>query len=837
MPSVLLGIDVDTEKEVRIGDLERRSGLYILGKSGMGKSSIMVHMQRTEINNNHGLFFLDPHGDAILDLLRQLNSAKLDRTYLFDPEDEDYSFGINLLHCPNVKSLKARTDTYTRAYNVFSKLWEDQFGPWLQLILQNILWAFIENQDYTLAEVPMFLNPRNEDFRNHIINNVKYSPGVADFWRYEFFDSKRGEQRQQERVDAALTRINTLLTHPYVRHIIGQEKTTVDFEKLVSSKAAWLFRLSSNLAPDIKKFIGTILTSELVHAVRGRPEGNRPHFSVFIDEFQNFASGENDMDVLVTEGRKYGVATTFAHVERFGQLAKNQKLIGATQAMVNKVLFQLTVADAEELAPEFAAKSEEAKTHTGGELILSPHPVEDIWDRGHTDNVVMDIRSRFFWVIDLLRSKPNESYYVFDPARVTPSPTNGGKLHYDFFNDWDMYRTTPDMLRRGISLLNEFYYRRMTEKPCTANNKKGVFKTDKELRIISEAIHCFSGVFGWRPTMEPYVPMDMCELFVRRINEHQNRAFRDSVQEVQRINRGREEDYAKWDRANPFRQSHTPRGKYWGDLPMSQSELEKIIQENKPEEFKIYDIPNKLSSYDINILRSSAITIGFTQGELDQLIQWKPRTLIAQEERALAELIEIVAHAVVDEPRYNREQKRINRSYTSVMALTPMVEKFGKDINNLSFEEKEGYLRIVTERIVWQMTELQHFIILVCSLLPMALEKYPVQIPSTIYDEAPKRERTQREMIDVMAHALSSLPRFTAFVKTIDEADGQQVVKKYLMQTLPLQKVPRTKNVAQGIINGRSLCKKRDEIEAEIRERQRRWLPGSGGFSPSRRRE
>ena len=228
MSSVVLGTDVETGQLVRLGDIERRSGFYLLGKMGMGKSALAVNIALQDIANGHGLFFVDPHGDAALDLLRRGDPDLLEsRAYLLDVEDEDYSFGINLLQCTNVASWKARTATYTRAYNVFNKLWEDEWGPWLQLILQNVLWAFIENQGYTLAEVPMFLNSSNEDFRNHIIDNIQYNHEVADFWRYEF--AYRREQNQRERAEPALTRINTLLTYPSVRHIIGQAQTTIDF--------------------------------------------------------------------------------------------------------------------------------------------------------------------------------------------------------------------------------------------------------------------------------------------------------------------------------------------------------------------------------------------------------------------------------------------------------------------------------------------------------------------------------------------------------------------------------------------------------------------------------
>jgi hypothetical protein len=418
MSSVVLGTDVETGQVVSIGDVERRSGLYLLGRPGMGKSALAVNIALKDIAHGHGLFFLDPHGDAILDLLRRGDADNLRKhAYVLDPEDDKYSFGINLLRCENVASLSARMNAYARAYNVFFKLWEEQWGVWLQLIIQNVLHAFIENQGYTLADVPMFLNPRNENFRNHIVDNIIHEPQVADFWRFEFFE--RREQSQQERVDAALTRINTLLTHRYVRDIVGQQQTTIDFGKLLSSKQIILLKLSANLSEDVKKFIGTILLSEFVFALRARPEEERRQYCIFVDEFHNFASSDH-MATMVTEGRKFGVASTFLHVERFGQLAHNQKLLGATQAIVNKVLFQTTVKDAEEFAPEFAKKVEATEKRREAELIISPRPVADIWEQGHPHEEIMWIRGRYFWIVELLRNQPNEKYFVFNSSWTAP---------------------------------------------------------------------------------------------------------------------------------------------------------------------------------------------------------------------------------------------------------------------------------------------------------------------------------------------------------------------------------------------------------------------------------
>jgi hypothetical protein len=393
MPSVVLGKD-ERGQAITLGHIERRSGLYILGKPGMGKSALMVNIMLQDMREKHGVFFLDPHGEAIEDLLRRSPTQdSLELTLLFDPEDETHSFGINLLSCKDLRSLRERTDTYTRAYNVFFKLWEDNWGPWLQLILQNVLWAFIENPEYTLADVPMFLNPReeNEPFRNHIVNNIRYNPAVADFWRYEFFS--RRERDQQERVDAALTRITTLLTHPYVRHIIGQQKTTIDLSRCVEHPIILLFKFSANLAEDIKKFIGTILVSELLHAIRNRSAKEPSQYCVFVDEFQNFASSD-DFRAVITEGRKFGSAITFGHQERYGQFAENQRLMGATLAAVNKVLFQVIVPDAEELAPEFA-KASPTEIRFERQLVLSQEPIADIL-KGHANPEIQRFVTEYF---------------------------------------------------------------------------------------------------------------------------------------------------------------------------------------------------------------------------------------------------------------------------------------------------------------------------------------------------------------------------------------------------------------------------------------------------------
>jgi hypothetical protein len=178
---VILGEDIETGKKVYIGDIERRSGLYVLGKPGMGKSTLLVSLMVQDIRHGHGLFFLDPHGDAIDDLINRCDdSERMENSFrLLDPQHEERSFVINLFSCKDITSWRQREDTYSKARWVFKKLFEKEIGekPWLELIIEYTLYAFIENQEYTLNEVPQFLT--DQAFRNHLVGNIKYEPQIA----------------------------------------------------------------------------------------------------------------------------------------------------------------------------------------------------------------------------------------------------------------------------------------------------------------------------------------------------------------------------------------------------------------------------------------------------------------------------------------------------------------------------------------------------------------------------------------------------------------------------------------------------------------------------------
>jgi DNA helicase HerA-like ATPase len=139
MPFVTLGRDVETDKKIQIDDMERRSGLYILGRPGSGKTTLIKNIIAQDIDNGHGVFFLDPHGDAIDDLLTRITPKRRDDVFVIDPTDETYTFGMNLLACSDISRLDEREKTFDRAIGIFTKLFANPQTGTLDVLLDKYL--------------------------------------------------------------------------------------------------------------------------------------------------------------------------------------------------------------------------------------------------------------------------------------------------------------------------------------------------------------------------------------------------------------------------------------------------------------------------------------------------------------------------------------------------------------------------------------------------------------------------------------------------------------------------------------------------------------------------
>ena len=170
---VILGRDVETDKKIPISDMERRSGLYILGRTGTGKTTLIKNIIAQDIDNGHGVFFLDPHGDAIEDLLTRIPAKRQDDVFVIDPTDETYTFGMNLLACSDSSRLDEREKTFDRAKGIFTKLFANPQTGTLDVLLdkylRNSFYPLIINQGYTIAEIPLVLT--DPQFRDHLLQH------------------------------------------------------------------------------------------------------------------------------------------------------------------------------------------------------------------------------------------------------------------------------------------------------------------------------------------------------------------------------------------------------------------------------------------------------------------------------------------------------------------------------------------------------------------------------------------------------------------------------------------------------------------------------------------
>jgi hypothetical protein len=354
---VTIGHDIETGEIIRLGNKERCGGVYVLGKPRTGKSNLLINLARQDIENGHGLLFIDPHADAIADIIARLPGHRKDDVILLDPTDETYAFGNNPLACSNPKSLKERNITFGQAMDIFTKLFADpetgELGILLSKYLRNSFYPLIENQGYTLLDIELFLT--DKQFREHLLKNVSFNPQVIHFWQNEF--GRLPKKDQVAEIQSTLNRLNPFLTREYIRDIIGQGKNAIDFGKCMDTKKIVLLRMPTWLDDEVKTFIGIIIISQLLKAVWLRSDitkQERIFFALYCDEFQNFATP--DFAKLFTETGKFNIMPAVAHQVREGQLKQGDPNRGATDAAAIKIFFQLAVKDSKEQALTFTKK-------------------------------------------------------------------------------------------------------------------------------------------------------------------------------------------------------------------------------------------------------------------------------------------------------------------------------------------------------------------------------------------------------------------------------------------------------------------------------------------------
>jgi hypothetical protein len=329
---------------ISINDKERRSGIYILGVQGRGKSFLLASLILQDLRKGYPVIVIDPHGDLLRHIVALLPSERLSKTYLLDLTDSKHPFGLNLFSCPDSNNELERAKVVERVMHVFERNWPETKGILLEKILRYITLTFLECPGYTLADVRRLL--WDDSFRTNVVNCLT-NEEVKAYWQGEFSAMKPSERRKE--IQALDNRLVAFLSTPFVRNIISQKQTTLDFRRAILEHEVLLIHLPMKEMKAYSTLIGTILLTH-IHAATfsfGELEWDqRPGFSLFVDEFQNFST--SDFAELFKEGRKFGARITVAHQDRRDLLPE---IRSATLTASTIASFQTTPNDATEIAP------------------------------------------------------------------------------------------------------------------------------------------------------------------------------------------------------------------------------------------------------------------------------------------------------------------------------------------------------------------------------------------------------------------------------------------------------------------------------------------------------
>ena len=341
-------------KPVYLTEDDRRRHIYIIGQTGVGKSTLMTNMVIDDIKNGKGVAIIDPHGDLIEKILGAIPKERVDDVIVFDPSDIRRSLGMNMLEY-NFNKPEEKTFIVNEMFNILDKLYDMKTvgGPMFEQYTKNAILLLMEdaiNEPATLMNIPRVFT--DVDFRNEKLSRIK-NPVVIDFWEKEAAKAT-GEHSLANMAPYITSKFNNFIANDYVRPIISQAKSAFDFRKVMDEGKILLVNLSKGKIGDINaNLLGMIITGKILMAALSRvdmPEDQRRDFNLYIDEFQNFTT--DSISTILSEARKYRLNLIMAH-QFIAQLT--EKIRDAVFGNVGSIIsFRVGATDAEFLVKQFA---------------------------------------------------------------------------------------------------------------------------------------------------------------------------------------------------------------------------------------------------------------------------------------------------------------------------------------------------------------------------------------------------------------------------------------------------------------------------------------------------
>lgn len=334
---------------------DRQRHMYVVGKTGMGKSTLLENMAAQDIQNGEGMAFIDPHGSAVETLLEYVPEHRLNDVVYFAPFDLSNPISFNVMEDvgPDKRHL-----VVSGLMSTFKKIWVDAWSARMEYILTNALLALIEYPDTTLLSVNRLF--ADKAYRKQVVDYIK-DPAVKAFWTEEF--ANYTDRFTADALPAIQNKIGQFTGNPLIRNIIGQPHSSFDIRQIMDEKKILLINLSKGLVGETNaNLLGSMLTTRIYLAAMSRADlpvsvmKGMPNFYFYVDEFQSFANAT--FANILSEARKYHLNLIIAHqyIEQMEEEVKNAVFgnVGTT------ISFRVGPFDAEVLetvfTPQFLAE-------------------------------------------------------------------------------------------------------------------------------------------------------------------------------------------------------------------------------------------------------------------------------------------------------------------------------------------------------------------------------------------------------------------------------------------------------------------------------------------------
>src|SRR5438105_10654737 len=286
---------------------DRRAHMYIIGKTGTGKSTLIANLARQDLLHGEGFALLDPHGDLVEHVLKLVPPERQADLIYFNVPDTAHPLAFNPLEC-NQAAL--RPLVASGLISVFKKIWAESWGPRMEYILRNALLALLDLPSSTLLDIPKLLD--DPAFRRRVLVYVR-NDQVRRFWLREY--ENYPARFRAEAIAPIQNKVGEFLVNPILRNIVGQSKSAFDLRRVMDEGKILLVNLAKGkIGEDTSALLGAMLVTKIGLAGLSRadlPEDERRDFYVYADEFTSFTT--TSFAGMLSEMRKYHVGLVLAH--------------------------------------------------------------------------------------------------------------------------------------------------------------------------------------------------------------------------------------------------------------------------------------------------------------------------------------------------------------------------------------------------------------------------------------------------------------------------------------------------------------------------------------------